>query len=117
MTFSARPDQDALMARAVPEACCTRLHLQSRPTRHCTWRRRRKTDATCLTSGSEPAAPLLRVTDRDSGRSPIGQSWRAATTLSNRSSGGRGKSCTFSAFSAEDRLHDPVHENEKSDHK
>src|ERR1022692_87282 len=57
--------------------------------------------------------PPGQATDRDPRRRPIENYWRAATTLSNRDSSVRDASCAFSAFSAEKRLHDPVHENDK----
>src|ERR1017187_7724656 len=115
MTISARPGPDALMDEQFLKRAARGLTGRAEPAGHghCTWRRRWKTDAACLTSGSEPAAPLGRATDRDSGRRPIEDSWQAATTLSNRNSGGCGTSC---AISAEKRLHDPVHENDNSDH-
>jgi hypothetical protein len=68
MTISARPDPDALMDEQFLKHAARGFTCRAEPAGHghCTWRRRWKTDAACLTSGSEPAAPLRRATDHDS---------------------------------------------------
>src|ERR1022692_3186849 len=72
---------------------------------------------TCLAARIRACPCPGWAADGDPRRHPVENYWRAATTLSNRDSGIRRTSCAFSAFSAEKRLHDPVHENDKSDRK
>src|ERR1022692_2851398 len=69
---------------------------------------------TCLAARISACPCPGWAADGDPRRHPVENYWRAATTLSNRDSGIRRTSC---AFSAEQRLHDPVHENDKSDRK
>src|ERR1039458_6983344 len=106
----------ALAARAAPDA--RRATWQKRPRREDAWRTPSAREGSCCRAGSQapgpPAPPAAagQVIGPDSRGRQIRRSSPLGVTLSNGVSGIHGASC---ALMAGERLHEPVHENDKMD--